>query len=141
MKRSQLSSLIDATIIGVYEKVTMDFGGNDEGEVFLKLDNGETIAFPIGLSSEYFLADKNSIASAENIFDALFNISSSTQIVDIIEFNEFSQETFIELRNGVLLSENILAPHGTGLAGLISFQDIQALEKRHGTNYSRLSQL
>lgn len=119
----------------------MDFGGNDEGEVFLKLDNGETIAFPIGLSSEYYLADKNSIASSENLFDSFFKLDSSTQIVDIIELNEFWQETFIELRNGVLLSENTLAPNGTELAGLISFQDIHAFEKHHGTNYLRLSQL
>ncbi|WP_046755160.1 hypothetical protein [Kordia jejudonensis] len=60
------------------------------------------------------------------------------KIVDFLIFEDADSVGFLELENGNLLSETITAPHGTGMAGLVFFENIQEFESHCGTDYKRL---
>lgn len=61
-------------------------------------------------------------------------------ITDLLEYEDSTDKCFIELGNGMLITAVAMAHHGTGNAGLHWFENLESLEKRHGTDYRRLSE-
>jgi len=61
------------------------------------------------------------------------------KIVDFIWFTDDYDKGLFLLDNGYLISETIVAPYGTGLAGLNYFNSIKNLIERRGDKYLKLS--
>ncbi|MFK7971844.1 MAG: hypothetical protein AB8F95_15870 [Bacteroidia bacterium] len=61
-------------------------------------------------------------------------------IVDILFFEE-EPFSIIEIENDQYLVENIMAPSGTGQAGLNVFNNLEALTKRFGNDFTRLTSM
>lgn len=61
------------------------------------------------------------------------------KIVDFIWFEEEDFKGFFLLENGYLITDTTMAPHGTGMAGLNCFENIEKLMERRGTNYEKLT--
>lgn len=61
------------------------------------------------------------------------------KIVDFLWENDCRDKGFLELDNGYLISEQSMAPSGTGLAGLHYYDSLESLKERKGENLSRLS--
>jgi len=53
-------------------------------------------------------------------------------------FEDDDSVGYIELENGYIITENIMAPHGTGAAGLTFFENSTEFEKRCGTDYKKI---
>ena len=51
---------------------------------------------------------------------------------------EDSDVGFIELENGYILTETIMSPHGTGMAGLNYYESLESFEESCGTDYKRI---
>ena len=60
------------------------------------------------------------------------------KIVDFLVFENSDSVGFLELENGYLISETTMAPHGTGMAGLNFYENLQKFESNCGTDYKRL---
>jgi len=60
-------------------------------------------------------------------------------IVDYLWENEGFDKGFLALDNGYFISEQTMAPSGTGLAGLHYYDSLESLKKRKGENLSRFS--
>jgi len=61
------------------------------------------------------------------------------KIVDFIWYVDDSEKGLILLDNGYLITETIVANHGTGLAGLNLFESINDLTNAKGKEYSRFT--
>jgi len=62
-------------------------------------------------------------------------------IVDYLWESEGTEKGFFELDNGYLISDQYMAPHGTGLAGLHYYDSLNSLKERKGDNLKRHSDL
>jgi hypothetical protein len=62
------------------------------------------------------------------------------KIKDIIHYPDEMECAFIELENGIILTEESVLPVGLAV-GLRTFDSIQSLEETHGKNYIRLTNL
>jgi hypothetical protein len=60
-------------------------------------------------------------------------------IVDYLWENETTEKGFFELDNGYLISDQFMAPHGTGLAGLHYYDSLNSLKERKGAILKRYS--
>ena len=60
------------------------------------------------------------------------------KIVDFIMFEDSDSAGFLELENGKIITETIMAPHGTGMAGLNIYENLKDFEDSCGTEYKRL---
>ena len=60
-------------------------------------------------------------------------------IVDFIWYAEDCDKGLFLLDNGYLITETVVAPHGTGLTGLNYFENLESLIERRGYEYSKLS--
>lgn len=60
------------------------------------------------------------------------------KIVDFLMFEDFDSVGFLELENGYIITENMMSPHGTGMAGLNYFESLKSFEDSWGTDYKRL---
>ncbi|GAB5416080.1 MAG: hypothetical protein Crog4KO_13350 [Crocinitomicaceae bacterium] len=134
-------SLIGKRIINLYENVITEFGGIDQGEIFLSLDTGETICFPNSLSYKNQVVSENDLTNHPSIFDELYTLGADWTIRDLLEPDEqFLSNPYVELECGLLLTEEPVSPHGTGMAGLKFYKNIEAFESVFGKEYSRLSE-
>jgi len=61
------------------------------------------------------------------------------KIVDFIWYPEDTEKGLLLLENGYLITETLCAPHGTGLAGLNIFDNIDLLVSQRGGDYLKLS--
>lgn len=61
------------------------------------------------------------------------------KINDLLWYPDDSEKGIILLENGCLFSETLVAPHGTGLAGINFYEHINELIQRKGGNFKRLS--
>ena len=59
------------------------------------------------------------------------------EIIDFLMFED-SDVGFIELENGYILTEMIISPHGTGMAGLNYYESLKSFEESCGTDYKRI---
>ena len=60
------------------------------------------------------------------------------KIVDFLMFEDSDSVGFIELKNGFIITETIMSPHGTGMAGLNYYQSLESFEDSCGTDYKRI---
>lgn len=60
------------------------------------------------------------------------------KIVDFIMFVDSESTGCLELENGYIITETMVAPHGTGTAGLNFYTSISHFEEYCGTDYRRL---
>jgi len=60
------------------------------------------------------------------------------KIVDFLMFEDYDSVGFIELENGFILTETIMSPHGTGMAGLNYYESLESFEESCGTEYKRI---
>ncbi len=61
-------------------------------------------------------------------------------IVNYLWESDRTEKGFFELDNGYLISEQYMAPKGTGLAGLHYYDSLDTLKERKGENLTRHSQ-
>jgi hypothetical protein len=60
------------------------------------------------------------------------------KIVDFLMLENHDSVGFIELENGYIITEIMMAPHGTGMAGLNYCENLKSFENRYGEDYKRL---
>lgn len=141
----RLKELLGKRIRDIRVKQIQEPYGLDISASYLMLDNECVVDIPW---KETDLEDEIEVeeipTKAESITKLLKNKGRpilNQFITDILYFEEDIQfeKAFIELANGYLISEITIAPHGTGAAGLWYFESIQALETKHGKNYTRLT--
>ena len=60
------------------------------------------------------------------------------KIKDFLMFDDSDSVGFIELENGFIITETIMSPHGTGMAGLNYFESLESFEESCGTDYKRI---
>ncbi|TSJ46634.1 hypothetical protein [Fluviicola chungangensis] len=133
--------LIDNRITHLFERITQEFGGLDRGELFIQLETGETIEFPLGLKSEISIILETEISGSNNILSENQNPNADWRIKDLIELNHSESQPYIELHCGLLFTEESVSPHGTGLAGFRSFENLEIFEAFFGKDYQRLSEM
>lgn len=132
--------LIGNRIIHLFERITNEFGGLDQGELFIQLETGELIEFPLGLKSEIPVIPETEISGSNNILSGNHNPNADWRIKDLIELNHSESQPYIELHCGLLFTEESVSPHGTGLAGFRSFENLEIFESFFGKDYRRLSE-
>lgn len=132
--------LIGNRIIRLFERITPDLGGLDQGELFIQLETGETIEFPLGLKSAIPVIPQTEISGSNNILSEKHNPNADWRIKDLIELNHSEAQPYIELHCGLLFTEESVSPHGTGLAGFRSFENLEIFESFFGKDYRRLSE-
>ena len=60
------------------------------------------------------------------------------EIIDFLMFEDSDSVGFIELENGYIITETIISPHGTGMAGLNYYESLQDFEESCGNEYKRM---
>lgn len=60
------------------------------------------------------------------------------KIMDFIMFEDSDFGCFLELKNGFIITETMMSPHGTGMAGLNYFESLKSFEERYGVDYKRI---
>jgi hypothetical protein len=60
------------------------------------------------------------------------------EIIDFLMFEDSDSVGFIELENGYIITETIMSPHGTGMAGLNYYESLQDFEESCGNEYKRM---
>ena len=60
------------------------------------------------------------------------------KIVDFLMFDDYDSVGFIELENGYIITETIMSPHGTGMAGLNYYESLKSFEDLCGADYKRI---
>jgi hypothetical protein len=61
------------------------------------------------------------------------------KIIDFLWYDDDSEKGFILLDNGYLITETNFAPHGTGLAGLNLYENLNDLTNTKGNEYFKLT--
>ncbi len=72
----------------------------------------------------------------ENILKYLQN----KKITDILWYENEYEKCLLLLENGYLITETLMAPHGTGMAGLNIFKSTGELQDRRGDDYLSLEE-
>jgi hypothetical protein len=134
------TNLIGNRIINLFERLTVDLGGLDQGELFIQFETGELIEFPVGLECQIPIISKTEIFGSTSIFNEVVTNQAEWQIKDLIELEHSESLPYIELQCGLLFTEESISPHGTGLAGFRSFESLAVFESFFGTDYKRLSE-
>ena len=60
------------------------------------------------------------------------------KIKDFLMFDDSDSVGFIELENGFIITETIMSPHGTGMAGFNYYESLESFEESCGTDYKRI---
>ncbi len=60
------------------------------------------------------------------------------KIVDFFMFDHYDSVGFIELENGYIITETMMSPHGTGMAGLNYYESLKSFEDSCGKDYKRM---
>ncbi len=60
------------------------------------------------------------------------------KIVDFFIFDDYDSVGFIELENGYIITETMMSPHGTGMAGLNYYESLKSFEDSCGKDYKRM---
>lgn len=92
---------------------------------------------------KYKLGVKNGIpkkytSKSIEIIDNEMKSFQNLKIIDFIMFEDYDSAGFLELENGKIITETLIVPHGTGMAGLNIFENIKDFEENCGTEYKRL---
>lgn len=155
------------TITDIYIKFSKEQEWLDVADCFIELNKGPLINIPFGpLEPASEIPIKILDPEAKSIFVGLSQIPPdhknkwqrlkvkikkifranpddriehllNRQIVDFIWFEDSDERGFLLLDNGRLITEILMAPHGTGHAGLHYYKSLKDLVERHGSNYKR----
>lgn len=60
------------------------------------------------------------------------------KIIDFLMFDDSDSVGFLELENGYIITETMISPHGTGMAGLNYYDNLKSFEEYCGTGYKRI---
>jgi hypothetical protein len=60
------------------------------------------------------------------------------EIIDFLMFEDSDSVGFVELENGYIITETIMSPHGTGMAGLNYYESLQDFKESCGDEYKRM---
>ena len=60
------------------------------------------------------------------------------KIVAFLMFDDSDSAGYIELENAYIITETLISPNGTGMAGLNYFEGLEFFEDSCGTNYKRI---
>jgi hypothetical protein len=147
----QLEEIIGKTVTNIYALVKMEVGGLDTCECFVELDNKTIIDIPFGFSDNIWVKKLDS--NALNLFADLSDYQAyeveyrenklknlkDRKIIDFLWYADDSEKGLILLDNGYIITETTIAPHGTGLAGLNFYENINDLILSKGNDYSKLT--
>jgi hypothetical protein len=153
-----IEELIGKTIQDIRVKIEVEAYGLDKADVYVILDNDLIVGVPFTIepAEQVWMRPLDnaaqSIVTRTNIFgrsrDARTASPRGKKIVDLLSYLHCEDRDhieaarpFIQLENGPLITEINVAPHGTGLAGLVLFNSLDELEKRHGSNYRRFTRM
>lgn len=125
--------------------------GLDEADGFIVLEDGLVIGFPFYADNEETVWIREPKSNAETIFwrnnrlffwqkqDPKLDGIKGCKITGFLGYEDDSfYKAYIELSSGKLLTEVVMAPHGTGHAGIWIIDSIQQLEESRGKDYKRL---
>jgi len=125
--------LIGKVIGNIHVFLKVDVGGLDEGFVFIELTDGKVVEIPWDFESENVMAELHT--EAEIVWNTKFQ---NQRITNFIQINNSLDRGFLELENGMMITEVAVAPHGTGLAGLRFFETRSDFELVVGVDYNCL---
>jgi hypothetical protein len=117
---------------------------NQEGKTITEIQNAKkNVKSSLVGKIKGFLRIKEDIPNEYKIYKTDYEENKlkylqNQKIVDFIMFENYNSVGFIELENGYLITETLMAPHGTGHAGLNYYESLQRFEASCGRNYKRL---
>jgi hypothetical protein len=123
--------------------INTDFFAIDEARVYFLLDTGKFISLPLVPESDCLCTEiepdaKSIFYSREETNSWMDEYVKNKRIAAIWFYNHHEPNVFLELETGAMLSECIVSPHGTGMAGLHCYSSPAETESRFGYNFSRL---
>ncbi|MEY5050014.1 MAG: hypothetical protein RLZZ175_3373 [Bacteroidota bacterium] len=62
------------------------------------------------------------------------------KIVNLLCYSDEAEKGFLLLDNGYIFTETIVAPHGTGKAGINIFESINELTSLKGNDFTKLTE-
>ncbi|MBS1637612.1 MAG: hypothetical protein JST26_16985 [Bacteroidetes bacterium] len=125
-------------ITRIYSVLELEPGGLDRAECFIELENNIVIDIPYDLDDDLWI--KELPVSGDGFEEHETSVFSDQRITDIISYYDGSTDkVLLLLENGVLISEQQIAPNGTALAGLTVFNNVAEMEDRYGSNYVTLN--
>ncbi|KXX69356.1 hypothetical protein [Flammeovirga sp. SJP92] len=189
-----IEQVIGHTIKDIFVWSKVEFGGLDEADVSIQLDNDKIIGIPWDIESEHLekvlKKDSKSLFSdlkhipqhpmnpdektIQRVIDAKSESASSflgrinkvfkfgieilreheiykikyhdnklnylkdQKIIDFLIFDDSDFVGYFELENGYIITEVLMSPHGTGMAGFNYYDSLISFEEQCGKNYRRL---
>ena len=113
-----LTEIIGKTITNVYCLYGIVDGWLDTCECYVELDYALYMGIPYGEAADVWITP-SLVSKAKSAFIKLpSNPIQNRKIVNYHWTSEYSEKGFIELDNGYFLTENPMAPSGTGAAGI-----------------------
>lgn len=143
----ELRELIGKKIIDILLHIEMEPYGLDKADSFLILENGLVVGIPFAYDDKE-VWQKEPHPEAKSIFkpkrwwqkpDPLLLRLKNTIITDIISYKDELMTAFIQLDNGMLITEINIAPSGTGDAAFWYYDSIAIVEDKFGKKYKRLT--
>jgi hypothetical protein len=148
-----MASIIGKVITDIQCKYGQQDGWLDTAECFIELDHTLFIEIPYGESAgvfesvadqasqsifsdlsdipQYSLNREGKVTGVEYRVNSLKHVINRT-IVDYWWESDRTEKGFFELDNGYFISEQYMAPSGTGLAGLHLYDSLDSLKKMKG---------
>lgn len=144
-----LSDLIGKQVEDIRVKIEYESYGLDRADSFVILRDNLIIGIPWSLDVDAEVWERDLDKEAKSIFvdekNEAINSIKGKKIIDLLEYNESvngfaeAEKVVIELEGEKFIAEITMAPNGTGHAGLWVFKSKEALVKRYGNDFKRLS--
>ena len=132
----RIEELFGKTITNFYAIFGQEQGWLDTADCFIEIDNNLIIGFPYGFDKEVRIRGLD--PEAENLFNYTKAIHGLA-IQDFLWYDDDSEKGFLLLSNGSLITEIMMSPHGTGLAGINYYKSVEELIKSKGDDLKKLS--
>ncbi|MBX7155730.1 MAG: hypothetical protein U0Y96_16350 [Candidatus Kapaibacterium sp.] len=146
----KLKDLIGKRIVDILIKLESEPYGLDKADCFIVLDNGKTIGIPFGVNDDEAWTrelHKNAVSVFNQpkwwqAYNKPVLELKDTIIVDIISYpDNWPDKSLLLLDNKKLITEVLVAPQGTGHAGLWWYNSLADVENKYGNKYDRFSEL
>jgi hypothetical protein len=137
LNKMEITEIFERKITRIFEIYKPEPYGLDNCEIFLELDNEIIIDIPWNESDDIW--EKELLNEAKRIISGIEKVINNKIIAYISYYNEPTDKAFLELENGVIITEQNFAPNGTGIVGLQIYDSIKDMERRFGEKYTRIS--